>query len=545
MLTAGVASAAPASNSFDASVASASADLGGFQITTVEPTTFSVFNLNITANATWTGDIKANVGWDSSNVRQGANLDVSRVSPLTSGNINVNWAVTGTIKPLGLGNGVDIGTVNLSADNISCTPTLSGANYTCTATSGGATLVETPGIPASPYVKLALQVTFTITPTGAIVNRTFSVGGQPVAGPSNLSLTDSAQSETFAIPCTAGVGNSVTYGLDPFSWAPQVAAAQQPVIQIGVMDPFVGAVELPPIVKAPIGPEVDTTPAFNLTGAGQTTSLGSVQPNNVPPTIAPLATFSGTEASPVQFSASASSQCPIGNYRWDFSDGGVAFGPSPQHTFADEGVYTGVLTVTDVTGLTATQDFTVNVTALPPTVDAGPARSSLWGLPVAFHANGSEPSNDTLLYTWNFNDPASPVGAAGQDVSHTYVNPGVYMAQVTVTDPDGLTATATVPVTVTQRATTAAYTSPVLALPGKIVTLTGSLTDQLGQPVAGRTVTFHLGTQTATAVSNGSGIASTSLKLTQKTGTYPVSMSFAGDALYQSSSSSTSFTIGK
>jgi hypothetical protein len=89
------------------------------------------------------------------------------------------------------------------------------------------------------------------------------------------------------------------------------------------------------------------------------------------------------------------------------------------------------------------------------------------------------------------------------------------------------------------------FNGPVLSQPGKIVTLTGSLTDQLGQPVAGRTVTFTLGTQTAMAVTNGSGVASTSLKLTQKSGSYHVSMSFAGDAFYRSSSSSTGFTIGK
>jgi PKD repeat protein len=548
MVASGAASATPASNAFSVAVTSASADLGGFPIVAVEPTTLSVFNLTIAAHATWSGDISTTVGWDTSNVRQGANLDLSRVSPLTSGHIDVGWAVTGTVKPLGLGSGVNIGTINLSASNVSCTPALSGPNFTCTATSGGPPLVETPGIPLSPYVKLAIKVTFTITPNGAVVSRTFSIGGAPVAGPTDLSLTDSPQSETFSVPCTAAVGASVAYALDPYHWTPPTAAAQQPVIQIGLMDPILGLAELPAIVNIPFGPEIDTTPAFDLTGPGQTTSVGSVLANNVKPTISPFGTFSGSEGAPVQFSATTSSQCPISSYDWQFSDGGEEFGPSPQHIFADDGVYSGQLTVTDVTGLTATQDFTVDISNVAPSVDAGPAKTSLWGLPVAFHANGSDPSpidNASLLYSWDFGDPASPVGAVGQDVAHTYANPGLYTATVTVTDLDGATGTATVAVTVTTRATTAAYTGPLMSLPAKVVTLTGSLSDELGQPVAGRTVTFTLGTQTITAVTSASGVATASLKLTQKQGTYPVSMTFTGDALYQPAASATTFTIGK
>jgi hypothetical protein len=47
------------------------------------------------------------------------------------------------------------------------------------------------------------------------------------------------------------------------------------------------------------------------------------------------------------------------------------------------------------------------------------------------------------------------------------------------------------------------------------------------------------------AVTNSAGVATASLKLTQNQGTYPVSIAFAGDGLYLSSNSSTTFTIGK
>ena len=44
---------------------------------------------------------------------------------------------------------------------------------------------------------------------------------------------------------------------------------------------------------------------------------------------------------------------------------------------------------------------------------------------------------------------------------------------------------------------------------------------------AGRTITFQLGTQTASAITNANGVASTSLKLNQKNGTYTVSATYA------------------
>jgi hypothetical protein len=46
------------------------------------------------------------------------------------------------------------------------------------------------------------------------------------------------------------------------------------VIQAGSMDPVLGVAELPAIVNIPFGPEIDTTPAFDLTGAGHTTEMG-------------------------------------------------------------------------------------------------------------------------------------------------------------------------------------------------------------------------------------------------------------------------------
>jgi hypothetical protein len=175
------AAAAPAVDNFVVSVESGSPNLGGFHIDGFAPTLPpSGFDLDVTAEAVWSGDITTDVGWDTDDVRQGQTLDVSRVSPASSGHIEVHWTVEGTVSPLGIAD-VDIGPLNLSKDVTSCEPAFSGGGFTGTATSDGLTLHKTPGIPLSPYVKLAIQVAFDVTPEGTVVTRGFSIG---VRGPS-------------------------------------------------------------------------------------------------------------------------------------------------------------------------------------------------------------------------------------------------------------------------------------------------------------------------------------------------------------------------
>ena len=103
----------------------------------------------------------------------------------------------------------------------------------------------------------------------------------------------------------------------------------------------------------------------------------------------------------------------------------------------------------------------------------GPDKTSLWGVPVSFHANGADPGSidlASLLYGWDFDDPASPVGGVGQDVSHTFADPGAYDVTGTVTDKDGASTNDTLLVSITKRATDAAYSGPVQSTPSKVVT---------------------------------------------------------------------------
>ena len=125
-----------------------------------------------------------------------------------------------------------------------------------------------------------------------------------------------------------------------------------------------------------------------------------------------------------------------------------------------------------------------------------------------------------------------------------YGMPGSYEAQVTVTDNDGDQGTDAVNVTVVKRGTTTSYTGPIQSNASKTLALTASLIDELNQPVGGATILFTLGSQSVSANTDGSGVASATLKLNQKHGTYAVAASFAGNSKFLLSTSSQTFTIG-
>jgi len=551
-VTTGPAVAAPASNTQAVPVASGDVDLGGFKILVPVPLPLPLpillTNLTFTAKATWSGDLTTNVGWDSDNVRQGADLGVDRSAPLTSGKINVTWQASGQAD------GIPFGPTPISKDNVACAPKLSGGGFSCSATSDGIWL---PGALPSPIpttaivAVLAIGAKFDITPEGAVVNRDMTIGGAsipgPTANPGSLDLLDSTSSETFSMPCSAKAGDAVNYDLSGYHWTPDTTSTQQAQIRIINTGPF-GVGEAFEYTHLNIGPAEVTTPPFDLAGTGFLTSMGPLLANNVSPTIAPIGPFSGSEGSPISFSASVNSQCPIGSYVWEFSDGTKSFGPSPMRAFHDNGDYDGQLTVTDVTGLTATRSFSISVSNVKPSVNAGPDTTSDWGRLVQFNGQATDPGSDdqsTLQYTWTFGD-GTPSATGGPNVLHAYATPNTYVATLEVCDKDGACDSDTRSVVVTERDTTLAYTGPLSSSPSKKITLDANVVDEYGDPVVGRKVTFVLGAQSAVGTTDATGEAAVSIKLTQKPGSYPLTATFAaGDPLYNGSADAGSFVVGK
>ena len=90
------------------------------------------------------------------------------------------------------------------------------------------------------------------------------------------------------------------------------------------------------------------------------------------------------------------------------------------------------------------------------------------------------------------------------------------------------------------------YTGDTMGVYSDPVNLEASLTDSLtGLPVAGKSIEFTVGAQTATALTDTEGLASATLVLNQPAGTYTVSASFAGDEGYLASSDSSEFLLSK
>ena len=97
---------------------------------------------------------------------------------------------------------------------------------------------------------------------------------------------------------------------------------------------------------------------------------------------------------------------------------------------------------------------------------------------------------------------------------------------------------------VTSTPTTLTYTGATTGDYHDDVTLSGVLTlSGTSAGVANQTITFTIGAQSCTAITDATGAASCTLTLNQVPGPYTVTATFAGAGLFQPSSASTAFTI--
>jgi hypothetical protein len=107
-------------------------------------------------------------------------------------------------------------------------------------------------------------------------------------------------------------------------------------------------------------------------------------------------------------------------------------------------------------------------------------------------------------------------------------------------------ATTTVAYTVEKRPTTLVYTGDLTAEYSDPTTLSAVLTDALnGMPLSGKEITFDLGSQTANATTDASGLATTIIVIDQPAGNVTVAANFAGDGTYLPSADSDPFIIDK
>ncbi|MGD9723903.1 MAG: PKD domain-containing protein [Pirellulales bacterium] len=157
------------------------------------------------------------------------------------------------------------------------------------------------------------------------------------------------------------------------------------------------------------------------------------------------------------------------------------------HTYADNGVYTVTVTISDDDGGTTSAQFQVTVNNVAPTLVVPPNQTVDEGSTLSIPNIGQftdpgfdnpnntpSPTSETFTYAINWGDGTAPdtgpatIDAAGGigspttgsfDGSHIYADNGVYTVTVTVIDDDGGTTSATFQVTVNNVA-------PTLTVPG-------------------------------------------------------------------------------
>jgi len=156
--------------------------------------------------------------------------------------------------------------------------------------------------------------------------------------------------------------------------------------------------------------------------------------------------------SPVTFNASRSSDQngTIKNYSWEFGDSTVGRGVITTHSYANPGVFTVNLTVTDNRSLSSNATHQVTVDAPPHAAFQFSPGTIYVGTSVSFDGSGSTDTDGTIVsYRWDFGDRSSGTGV---QASHAYAAKGVFGVRLTVADDLGLSNNMIREVTVGNRA---------------------------------------------------------------------------------------------
>lgn len=131
------------------------------------------------------------------------------------------------------------------------------------------------------------------------------------------------------------------------------------------------------------------------------------------------------------------------NWTWSFNDSSsnVTKTQNPTHLYEEPGEYYPRLVVDNNTGLPITNSSYTAIDPIvvyPPVLMANFTRSPHYGyapLNVGFIDQSTGPVDN---YTWDFDvdntDPATPDTGRGKNPNHTYVNPGSYRVNLTISD---------------------------------------------------------------------------------------------------------------
>jgi VCBS repeat-containing protein len=129
---------------------------------------------------------------------------------------------------------------------------------------------------------------------------------------------------------------------------------------------------------------------------------------------------------------------------WEFGDGLSATATlTPSHIYADDGIYTATLTITDDQGSTGSDWLLVVVNNVGPSLDTLEDRIIVAGHAAYFTISFSDPGivdTHSIVITWGDDEDEThdlTLGMREFEANHRYSAPGTYTASITVMDDDG------------------------------------------------------------------------------------------------------------
>lgn len=279
----------------------------------------------------------------------------------------------------------------------------------------------------------------------------------------------------------------------------------------------------------------------------------TIQIDTTPPVAEAGADITVNEGATIMFNAGSSYDpspgSEIASYFWDMDEDGIyeTEGKIVSKQFGSNGIKTIGLKVTDNKGNAGYDTVKVTIINVAPVVNAGPDRQIQYGDEIEFTGSFYDPGiTDTYEYVWDFGDN-TPL-ETGINIKHRYIiKPGTYTATFRVTDSYGGMGTDSADVTISKEAAKVVCSGSTSGHTQDKVTFGATLTGintKYGD-LGNKTITWTIGTQTVSTITDTSGYAEAEVILTQLPGPYSVEASFNGDDYYFPASGSVSFEIQK
>ncbi len=250
------------------------------------------------------------------------------------------------------------------------------------------------------------------------------------------------------------------------------------------------------------------------------TDTATVTVNNVTPSVDAGADQTANEGDTVNLAGSFTDPGTADTHtiEWNFGDGSAPVGGSltPSHAYADNGVYTVTLTVTDKDGGVGTDTLTVTVGNVAPVVAVPAGQTVTEGgtvtLPDASFTDAGAGDTHTATIDWGDGtvEPGTVIQGAGSGSvalgSHTYAEDGIYTVTVSVTDDDGAAGSNSLTITVNNAAPVVEAGPDQSGAPGGTIALVpATFTDAGVEDIHTATIDWGDGTTEAGAVTQGAG----------------------------------------